>query len=429
MTGRVRHGGVAKAPPSVSGTTHVRLHELSMRPDEAAGEETWIIGRIETGEFIAAPLVARRVITLLAAGSRVEEIRGKLLDEGADVDVADFVTTLAELGFVSHMDGRRLDQPVPPRPTLPWLRPGHVHWLLHPAAAMAAAAIIAAGVIDAVAEPALVPTYRDLLWSGSGGLVIAGNAAIGWSLLFLHELAHLATARGAGVYARMSLSTRLQFLVAQTDVSGIWAAPRKIRLTVYLAGMTTNLVVAAVCVLTEAALPPDGGPRALLAAVALLSLLSVPTQFLVFMRTDVYFVIQDLTGCANLYADASAYLRYHAKRLWRTSRRADPPPTDPSCRLPTRERRAVRCYTIVLTAGTAICLLAAATITWPTAFALIEGAVHAITDNHGSAARLIDGIVVVSVTAAVQLLWLRAWWPRHGHRIRSLLADLDRQRR
>ncbi len=53
--------------------------------------------------------------------------------------------------------------------------------------------------------------------------MIAVDAAIGWVLIALHELGHLATARAAGAPARISLGTRLQFLVAQTDVSGVWA--------------------------------------------------------------------------------------------------------------------------------------------------------------------------------------------------------------
>jgi hypothetical protein len=165
---------------------------------------------------------------------------------------------------------------------------------------------------------------------------------------------HLATARAAGVPGRMSLSTRLQFLVAQTDVSGVWGEPRRTRLTVYLAGMVVNLVVAAVCVLTLAAVAPTGLVADLLAAtmlVSLLSLLSLPFEFMLFLRSDVYFVVQDLTGCANLYASGSAYARHLTKRLWHRMR-CLPPPEDPSQALPTAERHAVRTYTVVLVVGT-----------------------------------------------------------------------------
>ncbi|MEV4621416.1 hypothetical protein AB0J74_22245 [Asanoa sp. NPDC049573] len=35
-------------------------------------------------------------------------------------------------------------------------------------------------------------------------------------------------------------------------------------------------------------------------------------QFLLFMRTDLYFVLQDLTGSRNLYGDGGAYVRWWA---------------------------------------------------------------------------------------------------------------------
>jgi hypothetical protein len=279
-------------PLLVTGTTRVGVHPLRMRP--ASG--SWVIGRVETGDFVSVPPVAERAIGLLAEGRTVDEIRSALLADGDDVDVVGFVTALAGLGFLSDVDGRTVDQPAPPRPTLPRLRPGHVSWLLHPVTAVASIAVIVAGFVAVLVEPALVPGYRDLIWSGSGGAVILGNATIAAAVVALHEVGHLATARAAGVSGRMSMGTRLQFLVVQTDVTGVWAEPRRTRMTVYLAGMVVNLLVAAGCVLVLAVAAPTGLAADLLAATALVSLLALPFEFLVFMRSDVYYVLQDLTG-------------------------------------------------------------------------------------------------------------------------------------
>ncbi|MFB9722435.1 hypothetical protein [Planobispora longispora] len=49
-----------------------------------------------------------------------------------------------------------------------------------------------------------------------------------------------------------------------------------------------------------------------------LTTLTMPAmQFLIFMRTDVYFVLQDVTGCRDPYGDASAYARHLARRVLR----------------------------------------------------------------------------------------------------------------
>lgn len=399
----------------------VGFHLLRIRPEH----DSWIIGRIDSGTFITAPSLARQAITLLSDGHTVGQVRTLLLAAGHDVDVAGFVTKLVGLGFVSHLDGRLIDDSAPARPSLPWLRPRHVGWLLHPVTAVATAAMITGTAVLIAVDHALVPGYRQLIWSHSGGAVLLGNAAAAWVLIFLHELAHLATARAAGVPGRISLTTRLQFLAAQTDVSGVWAEPRRVRLTVYLAGMALNLLIFTGCVLAVASTAPSGLAHRLLAAVGLISLLSVPPQFLVFMRSDVYFALQDLTGCANLYADGSAYVRYQAGRPWHAIRRA-PRRTDPSRCLPTRERRAVRAYAVLLLGGTSVCLTAAATTTLPAAITLLAHAIATIADG-AAPVQIFDAVAVITVIGGFQILWARTWWRRHGHRVRRLGNRLRRQ--
>jgi putative peptide zinc metalloprotease protein len=77
---------------------------------------------------------------------------------------------------------------------------------------------------------------------------------------------------------------------------------------------------------------------------------------MVFMRTDVYLVLQDEIGSANLYADGSAYLRYLSRKVTNRARRMDEPNADPSTAYPPVRRRAVHVYSVVLLAGTAVCL-------------------------------------------------------------------------
>jgi hypothetical protein len=392
----------------VSDASRVRLHSLHLREDG----ESWIVGRVETGDFIAIPPVGRRVLTLLP-DLTVAEVRTRLLDEtGAEVDVADFVSSLVDVGFVAEVDGNEVDSAPVPRSMLAWLRPDHVRWLLHPVVALVLAAVVLAGLAAIGFDPGLTPEPHDLLWSRLGALVLLGNVGIVWTLILLHEFAHLLTARAAGAPGRMSLGTRLQFLAAQTDVSGVWAAPRRARFTVYLAGIATNLLIAAVCVLVRAA-GVGGHPGELLAAVALLSLSLIPAQFLVFMRTDLYFVLQDVAGCANLYADGSDYARYVAGRLVRR-RTSD---GDPSRRLSGRERVAVRLYTVVLVAGTITCLAVELLVTLPVAIELLASAVHTALSG-GTGTELVDAGALAFTTVLFFFLWTRAWWRQHGSQVR-----------
>ncbi|MEU9338227.1 hypothetical protein AB0D49_34610 [Streptomyces sp. NPDC048290] len=379
--------------------SRVRLHELAARPDGAE----WIVGRPATGTFVAVPEVGKRALDLLGAGLSTTETARRLEDEtGHDLDVADFVEALVELGFVAEVDGRAVPLPDPPRPTLPRVRPEHVRWTLSPLLPALVAALVTTALV--IRPEGVSLAYRTLLWSEHGSLVLAFGAASGWALLLLHELAHLATARATGVPARIRLGTRLQFLVMQTDISGIELAPRRHRMTAYLAGIGVNLAVSAAAALAAGA--ADGTARRMLAALTVLALLPLPFQLLVFLRTDLYFVLQDLTRCRDLYGDGRAYARYAARRLLCPGRGAG----DPSRALPAHERRAVRVYSVLLVVGTALCLVFLAGVTLPADLALLVRAARRLCGAEHTAAQRLDAAAVLVTLGGVHVLWARTWW-------------------
>jgi putative peptide zinc metalloprotease protein len=394
----------------VAGGSRVRLRPLSRRRDR----DGWVIGRPETGDFISIPDVAVRVIALLAERLTVDEVTARLRSEtGTRFAVAEFVAALDELGFVGSVDDLAREDHADARPSLPWLRPEHVRWLLHPLGPVVVAGFAAAGLIMLAAHPALLPSYHVLVWSRRVGLVLAANAAIGWTLVLLHELAHLAAARAGGAPARITLSTRLQFLVAQTDVSAVWAAPRRTRVTVYLAGIAANVCLAGALLLVLGLADPGGLVRSLLAVAVAETVLMLAAQLMVFMRTDLYFVLQDLTGCANLYADGSAYLRYLGGRASRRST----PANDPRLACPATERRAIQVYSVVLLAGTAICLGVECAVSLP---ALIVLLARAVSEIGVTPVTTVDGGAALAILLTWQGLWAWRWWHRHRRQVQAL---------
>jgi hypothetical protein len=134
---------------------------------------------------------------------------------------------------------------------------------------------------------------------------------------------------------------------------------------------------------------------------------------MVFTRTDLYFVLQDLTGCRDLYGDGLAYARYAFRRAVRPSRRAGT--ADPSTRLPPHERRAVRLYSVVLVAGTAACLAFMAAVTLPVDIALLVAAARGIGPGHGLAGNA-DSAAVLIVLGGINVLWLVTWWRNRRNR-------------
>ncbi|MGW0910418.1 hypothetical protein ACWD1Z_01540 [Streptomyces sp. NPDC002784] len=398
----------AESRPRIEPSTRVRLHDLAVRRDR----DEWIVGRMATRTFVALPAAGARAVELLGEGLSVARTAQRLREEtGEEFEIPDFVRDLTALGFVARIGDRPVPDPEPPRATLPWLRPAHVRLALHPVLPVLVGVLITAAVVVLLRRPDLLPGYRDLLWSPHGSLVLLSGAAAGWTLLLAHELAHLVTARAAGVPGRMRLGTRLQFLVMQTDISGIELAPRRHRMTAYLSGIALNLSVASALILALAGTDPGTTAHRLLAAALLLALMPLPFQCMVFTRTDLYFVLQDLTGCRDLYGDGLAYARYAVRRAGRTARRTAyrAGTADPSTRLPPHERRAVRLYSVVLVIGTAACLAFMAAVTLPVDIALLAAAARGIGPDHGLAGNA-DSAAVLIVLGGVNVLWLVTWW-------------------
>jgi putative peptide zinc metalloprotease protein len=392
----------------------VAFHPLARRAD---GPDV-VIGRKGSDVFVSLPHVGADAIALLDSGATIAEVEDRIeAGTGERVDVAVLAAALLDLGMVAAVDGRALPAPAPARVTLPRLGPEHVGWLLHrPVHVLldaGLALLVLAAVVLAVRAEGSLPGYESLLWTDNGTLVLATQVVVGWSLILVHEAAHLITARAAGVPGRVEFGTRLQFLVAQTNVTGIWAAPLRHRLAVYSAGMRTDLAIGAFALLGSTRLAPGGVPHRLALVVAVLAATGLIVQLLIFMRTDVYFIVQDLTGSRNLYGDSAAYARYLVRRAASLLRPRDL--ANPLAALDNRERRTVQGYTVLLVAGTAVCLAYAAVVLVPFAAGLVLGAVAGIAS--GRPAAVLDGAVVLAVQGALLTVWSRAWWARHGHRL------------
>jgi hypothetical protein len=182
--------------------------------------------------------------------------------------------------------------------------------------------------------------------------------------------------------------------------------------TVYLAGIAVDLTLASLASITLA-LTSAGPARQFAGAVLAITVLGAAAQLLLFTRTDLYFLVQDLAGTRNLYAHARQYLRYRTAQI--LDPHGGPARKDPTSTLPTRERRIVLIYTPILLCGTAVCLAIAMTITAPAAVTLLSNATHTLLTTT-STRRAADAAATLLVIAASQLVWAATWWRGHSSR-------------
>lgn len=398
----------------------VRLQPLVMT-EESDGN--WIVGREDTGQFAEIPAEGVTFLRALQGDEPVEGAAALVLAEhGEAVDATDFLRELAGLGFIDESDGvstgaRRREQ------SLRWLRPRHVRWVFRWSTLACLTAFVAACVtLAALRHDLLLPDYHAFFITPAPSLDITLNAAMLLPAVGVHEFWHLAAARAEGIYARIGLGTRLQILVVQTTVSGLWTAPRRVRIRVYLAGAAADLTMLAGCYLGLSLTAPTGFGHRTLEALSLGLWLGIAYEFAIYMRTDIYFVVQDLLRCKNLYADAVGYLRYTAARALR---RTAPP--DPLLELPAHERRPVRLYSGFMLGGTVISLVVFAFYEAPIVAALFIGGITQVTHGvtAGNTVLIGDGATVLAIMATSQVLFARLFWYKHAAKIRWVLRRME----
>lgn len=391
--------------------------DLVERP---AGAERWVVGRTGVGPFVELPPIGREAIRRLQAGDPVDVAAAALAERyGQPVDVATFARTLLRIGLVARVDGRDVAVGDPSPASLPRLRSVHVRPLFGPLGVVLFAAGVLAALSAVVEDPSILPGYHSVVWADSTALVVFGSTIIQWLLIGAHELGHLAAGRAHGLPGRISLSTRLCFLVAQTDLTGAWALQRRHRVTIYLAGMAVDAMVAAAALLSVAVFDLEGSARLLCQSIALFELLGIVSQVGFFIRSDLYFLVQDLTGCRNLFADATATLAYWGGRL----RGRTDALHDPTRSLAPRERRVVRLYAPFVLVGSAAALTMFALVSVPIVVLVLTAALSNLSSglHEGSVALALDGLATIVTVGSIQAILVILLARRHGPRAVSCI--------
>jgi hypothetical protein len=289
---------------------------VALRPltlvDEA---DSVIVGDPATGQFIEVPPVGGVVIRALQRGASIEEAAAEAMQSaGVDVDVAEFVETLAELGFTETAAGQTPVRTAPvqqsrwlsgPPPAL--LRPffSRPAWICYIAAFCFSGCCLAASSRLRLHSSDLL-IFHDYLAS------LAAVTALSLALLTLHESGHWMAARALGLTARFSVDRRLIFFVAETDLSQLWAVPRRKRYGPLFAGMAVDSCVLAATLAVRLSEPAGWDANLagrLVRAVTCVEVMELCWQALFFLRTDTYAVFVTATRCGNLWEVQRLLLR------------------------------------------------------------------------------------------------------------------------
>jgi putative peptide zinc metalloprotease protein len=355
------------------------------------GEDV-IIGRIDTGVFLAVPSEAVEVLEHLAQGKSVGEAADLHQQKyGETPDLKDFLTLLEAKGIVKSVGAqeRSTDEHI----ALQQRRQLRYHFSSFPASLaqrlfgrptlVLSWAIIVSAIALMVLDSSLAPRVIDLYFPNRRTLSWTILIVANYATLFVHEFGHLVAARALGINSRMGIGHRLWFVVAETDLTALWSVAKSKRYLPLLAGAIVDSVSGALLVILLFVQDrgwltfPDLCTR-LLRAMVFTYIMRLVWQCFLFLRTDFYYLIVNAFSCKNLMGDTEAFLRDKLARFlpWIT-------PVDQSS-IPRSERRVIRGYAVVWLAGRTMAFILLFTVTIPLTVRYVQNLRAALASGYST---------------------------------------------
>jgi hypothetical protein len=406
------------------------LIEVEAFTRQQDGEEV-VIGRPDANVFLALPVEALEILDSLSRGRTVGEAQAEFAKAyGIEPDVDDLLQCLEQRGFVRPRgqsaaarplaqgaagragDGIRYHFTQIPEPL--------AKRFFGPCPLALYLTIIAAALAIAVAQPSLIPGRDSLVFSQHRTAKLVVLSLVAYGTIFLHEFAHLLAARAQGVKSRIGISNRLWFLVAETDMTGLWAVPSRQRYLPMLAGPLLDSVSAALLFLllfaqSQGAFTFVPAADQLVRAMIFVYLFRLLWQCFLFVRTDFYYVITTYFGCKNLMRDTQVFVQNLFRRAAGSQKLID------QSHIPLRERRVIRMYSVLWVFGRGLALFSLFYVTLPVLFRYLNIAYLALVRGYrGNSYQFFDSMAVGALNMMPVIIGLSLWIMSFVRRRRSV---------
>ncbi|WP_040206161.1 hypothetical protein [Neobacillus jeddahensis] len=289
------------------------LVPLAIRKDK----KNYIVEDQTTGDFFEMPVVCIDAIELiqtdLPLGEIEQQLKAKYPNE--EIDLIDFAKQLSELKLVVEMDGVIIDRKENKGESLGylWISPQIGKFFFNKGSYLVYAALLVMIIYLFITKPGLFPHYKDLFISDYMMLNIPVWILLTFCLVLFHEFGHVLAMRAKNLPTRLEIGHRLFLVVLETDMSAVWKLPSTDRNVLYLAGLCFDTVILSLALLGQLMFANGSGVfLSILNIIILDTFIRIVYQCCIYMKTDLYYVFENTSGCYNLMENAQDMIR---KRL------------------------------------------------------------------------------------------------------------------
>lgn len=299
-------------------------------------------------EYVACSKTLIDILDLVGSGLTVSQVASKL-DLTEDV-VMEGIRNLSNNGFLNSETLSAADSS-PKKLHLP--RPVKYLKILSTLLLSLLAVSIVVILYTFMFYPQALPTFDNFFWSKRISIDLLTFVLFSVVTLLFHEFSHFVFAKAEGLDSSFSISNRLNYLVVETSLKDVYLLNRKDRILIYLAGISIDVITITPCLALIIYLYSVGDPSSNLSLILLskqfiiVQISSILWEFLIYMKTDIYFVLENILGTYNLIDFSKNLLSnvFKNKNLWNGMED-----------IRKKERRTIFIYSIVFILGTIIAL-------------------------------------------------------------------------
>ncbi|MGN8644531.1 PqqD family protein [Gracilibacillus sp. HCP3S3_G5_1] len=238
-----------------------------------------------------------------------EQLTEKYKEE--DVDLLDFLQQLIDLGLVREVNGKEVIYHKKDQSAAGFTRISPTFALLFFNRFTIPIFIILilfnVGIFAFYTD--LLPTYTAIFIFDSMVLNILTYMLISLIIIILHEFGHILAIRSFDLPAKVQLGNRLFLIVAETDLTAAWKLPTKQRNLLFLGGMFIDqLILISVLVVKLTVSIDHYIINGILTLVVFDIFIKTIYQCCFYMKTDLYYLLENNTGCYNLMENGKNYM-------------------------------------------------------------------------------------------------------------------------
>lgn len=290
--------------------TQLTLVPIEIRKDN----KHYIVEDIASSEFYEMPEICIDAINLIIKGESLVEIETLLKRKYPEekVDLLDFAEQLLELQLIKEIDGVKVEGKEKKKESLGFVKipPQLGTFFFNKFAYIVYIGLFIVNIFLLISHPTLFPHYKDIFIFNVMALNIPAWMFITAALVLIHEFGHVLAMRSKELPTKLEIGHRLFLVVIETDMSTVWKLPSKERNVLYLAGICFDTAILFLALISQLIFANGSGVfLSIMHVVVLDTFIRIVYQCCVYMKTDLYYLIENLSGCYNLMENAQQVMR------------------------------------------------------------------------------------------------------------------------